>query len=369
MPKVSVIMPVYNGAAFVEQAVGSVFDQTLTDWELILIDDGSTDATPQIVQAFTDQRIKVVRQENAGEAHARNVGLTHASGEYIAFLDVDDAYYPNALEDLSTFLDRHPDYGVVYSNGHICNDAGDVLMSLTEIRPGIFNGNVLEQIVLASNLVTVPVCTMTRRADVCDHSIQFDRNLVIGPDWDFWIQLAGYTEFGYLDRITCRYRVHNSNITRKIDRKKRRRDQIFGRLKVMNSHWFDRLSTGTQVQFFANLLVELSSGEPALQMSILESIPFSRLPDLARAYLWRMVGIDVLQTDTDHNRAKPFLLEALKLAPRDKKTRMIYASLKIGRNFALSLVNTWRVFLFLVHSFASPKYHKTKRLQKLFGLG
>lgn len=361
-------MPVYNGAAFVEQAIGSLFDQTLTNWELILIDDGSTDATPQIIQTFSDRRIKAVRQENAGEAHARNVGLNHASGEYIAFLDVDDAYYPNALEDLSSFLDQHPEYGVVYSNGHICNDAGNVLMSLTEIRPGIFTGNVLEQIVLASNLVTVPVCTMTRRADICDHSIQFDRDLVIGPDWDFWTQLAVHIEFGYLDRITCRYRVHASNITRKIDSKKRRRDQIFGRFKVMNSDWFDHLSTGTRVQFFTNLLVDLASGEPALQMSILESIPFSRLPDQVRAYLWRMVGIDVLQTDNDHNRARSFLLEALKLAPRDKKTRMIYASLKMGRYFALGLVNTWRAFLFLIKSSASLKYHKAKRLQKLFGL-
>src|SRR5678816_1429776 len=104
MPKVSVITPVYNGQSYIDTAINGLLSQTLQDWELIVVDDGSTDSTPQILEKFTDQRIRIIKQQNGGEARARNVGLHNVTGEYVAFLDADDFYFPTALEELSAFL-------------------------------------------------------------------------------------------------------------------------------------------------------------------------------------------------------------------------------------------------------------------------
>jgi glycosyltransferase involved in cell wall biosynthesis len=367
-PKVSVITPVYNGEAYIASAIESLLSQSFIDWELIVVDDGSSDLTPQILQRFTDSRIKIIRQKNSGEAGARNTGLENACGQYIAFLDADDYYFPNALKDLSSFLDQHPEFGVVYSNGQICDSENETLMTLSEIRPGFYTGNILEQIVISSNLVTVPVCTMTRRSKINDHAVRFDRNLVIGPDWDFWIQLAVHTGFGYLDSMTCKYRVHNSNITRTVDLKKRRLDHVYGRLKVMNSNWFPGLSLDTQKQFFYDLLVNKASGDTQVQTTVLQSEQFLSLPAHVKAYLLRMVGIDVLQNSKDTDRARHCLCDALHLSPSDNKTRLIYWSLNLGSTFALGLVNLWRLLFNVKNSFTSADHIRSIRLQKLFGL-
>lgn len=109
MPRISVIMPVYQAENFLEQSVGSVLAQSFQDWELLLVDDGCRDGSPKLCDRFAqqDQRIRVFhRKKNAGVSEARNLGLHEAKGEYIAFLDADDAFLPSALETLLELLER-----------------------------------------------------------------------------------------------------------------------------------------------------------------------------------------------------------------------------------------------------------------------
>ncbi len=109
MPRISVIMPVYQAENFLEQSVGSVLAQSFQDWELLLVDDGCRDGSPKLCDRFAqqDQRIRVFhRKKNAGVSEARNLGLHEAKGEYIAFLDADDAFLPRALETLLELLER-----------------------------------------------------------------------------------------------------------------------------------------------------------------------------------------------------------------------------------------------------------------------
>ncbi len=109
MPRISVIMPVYQAENFLEQSVGSVLAQSFQDWELLLVDDGCRDGSPKLCDRFAqqDQRIRVFhRKKNAGVSEARNLGLHEAKGEYIAFLDADDAFLPRALESLLELLER-----------------------------------------------------------------------------------------------------------------------------------------------------------------------------------------------------------------------------------------------------------------------
>lgn len=116
MPRVSVIIPVYNRAIFVGAAIESILAQTFADFELIVIDDGSTDATPEMVRSFADPRIRLVGHEcNLGIPAARNSGLAAARGEYVATLDSDDIAHPKRLERQVAFLDAHPDHALVGS--------------------------------------------------------------------------------------------------------------------------------------------------------------------------------------------------------------------------------------------------------------
>src|SRR5258708_4888702 len=108
-PIMSIIIPVYNGERFITAAMESVQAQTLADWELIVVDDGSTDATPIILaEAAVDERRRVVRQDNAGLAAARNWGLAEATAPYVAFLDADDRWHPSYLAEMCAALDKAP---------------------------------------------------------------------------------------------------------------------------------------------------------------------------------------------------------------------------------------------------------------------
>lgn len=114
-PAVSVIMPVYNGARFLPEAINSLLWQTCTDWELLIVDDGSTDATRMVVSGQQDLRIRYFHQQNAGVAAARNLGLQQVRGRYFCFLDADDVLPGNSLESRLQYMEAHPGADVLDS--------------------------------------------------------------------------------------------------------------------------------------------------------------------------------------------------------------------------------------------------------------
>jgi glycosyltransferase involved in cell wall biosynthesis len=129
---ITAIIPLYNGAAFIEEAISSVLGQTLMPDEIIVVDDGSTDAGPDIVAGMArSQPIKLIRQDNGGQSSARNTGVDHAHGHLIAFLDQDDVWYPNHLAELiKPFLQkRHRTLGWSYSDLNEINEAGEMIAS------------------------------------------------------------------------------------------------------------------------------------------------------------------------------------------------------------------------------------------------
>ena len=341
---VSIMMPAYNAEKYIGKAIESVLAQSYPHWELIVVNDGSVDGTTEVVSLYTnDARIKLIHQANGGEAAARNTALEHAQGEYLSFLDADDLYLPNSLADLSTFLNQHSEYDVVFSDGYFCDEYEKKLMQLSEIRPRLCTGKILEPLILSSALITVPVCVMVRRNAIERLSIKFDTNLVIGPDWDFWIQLAAHVQFGYLDRVTCMYRVHYTNITRTSGVQKRNRDLVQGRIKVLNSDWFEDLSTYTRRKFFYDLLINLLANQPSEQEAILNSKQFQNLPSYDQARIWRQVGIDYLLKDSKNQE---FVLDCLhraaSLYPADQKTRILLQALNLGKLPTLGVLYLWR---------------------------
>jgi glycosyltransferase involved in cell wall biosynthesis len=114
-PKVTVLMPAYNAALYIDEAIKSVLEQTFTDFELLIINDGSTDETPEIINTYHDERIIVVNQQNKGVAAALNTGLTYARAPYIARFDADDICMPNRLKVQYDFITAYPEYSVIGS--------------------------------------------------------------------------------------------------------------------------------------------------------------------------------------------------------------------------------------------------------------
>lgn len=311
-------MPVYNGEKYVRQSIDSLLAQTWADWELIVVNDGSRDRTADILSTYSDARVQVHHQANGGEAVARNKGLDLAQGEYISFLDADDLYMPNALKDMAGYMDVHPEYGVIFADGTIIDENDSPHGTLTAIRPGIFTGNILEQLVLDSSVLTVPVCTMMRSRAVRQAGARFDPRLVIGPDWDFWIQMAHKVPFGYLDRLTCCYRVHTGNISQTAGWKKRKQDLATGRFKILDSDWFGNLTVDTRRKFFYHLLVDLLEGQTERQLQALEHPHFRALPAVTQAQLWRQAGITLLANAPA--QAQAFFQKSLQIQPSSRKT-------------------------------------------------
>lgn len=344
MGKVSVIMPAYNAEKYIAESIESLLVQTLSDWELIVVNDGSTDNTLQVIERFTDPRIKVITQQNQGEAAARNRGLDTAVGEYIAFLDSDDLYLPDALTSLSHYLDDHIEYDVVFSDGYICDAQGEKLMRLSEHRPDIYTGDILQYVVLSGSVIGAIHSTMTRQATINSTNTQFDTDLVIGPDWDFWIQLARFAKFGYLDQLTCMYRVHQSNVTRTSGTEKRYRDLLTGRFKVWNADWFHDLPGQTRCLFAYNLVVDLLAGKPEEQQKVFESDSFQKLPDWIQADIFRLTADDYIIKAKEPEYIRYCLEQAIIANPSERKSRYVLRLVSWSPALGRLVLLGWRQF-------------------------
>ncbi len=318
-------MPVYNGQLFLREAIDSVQAQTYVNWELIVVDDGSTDSTSAILATYTDPRIVKFHQENRGEAGARNTGLRLARGEYIASLDADDLYLNSALTDMVNCLETDHDVDVIFSDGYFCDENGHPLMRISDHRPGPYTGMILEQLVLSPSVVAVPCSTLFRRLSAEVINLHYDTRLKYGVDWDFWIHMARYYRFGYLPKLTCSYRVHGANMTSAVTLQKRKDDLFTGRRKILESPWFDQLSVPTQSAFFYYVLVELLSDDLAMQQAILDTPQFRKLPSIDQAELYRAIATLDLLKRRDISRVRSQLRHALRVWPEDRKSQVLLA--------------------------------------------
>lgn len=210
MPTVSIIVPTYNRAAYILEALDSVFVQTYSDYEIIVVDDGSTDNTAEVLKTLVDQdKIHYVHQENGGESAARNHGIRLAQGKYIAFLDSDDLFLPSKLEKQVTFLDDHPDIGFVQSWYSKFNDAGE---QLGVRNTSIFSGWVYPKILLFWAVLMAVPCVLVRR-EVLAEIGGFDENQYWGPDLDLWRRITKKHPVGVIPEVLSKIRVHPGNLS------------------------------------------------------------------------------------------------------------------------------------------------------------
>jgi glycosyltransferase involved in cell wall biosynthesis len=310
MKTVSVIIPVYKVENYIAATVQSVLDQTYENFELLIIDDGSPDRSVEICQQFTDPRIKIIRQENRGVAAARNTGIRHAQGEYIALLDADDIWVPQKLEKHVEHLDNSPEVGVSFCRSAFIDQEGKPLgiyqiTKLKDITPldlfcrtPIGNGSVpvirrevFEGIRFQDNLYGVTE----------DFYFDDDRELHPSEDVECWLRMALQTEWkieGIAEALTL-YRVnpqgHSAQLLKKLKSWERLLEKARAYAPEQMAQW-EKPALAYQLRHLARRAVTLDSGSTAVELAnralvthgrILIEEPHRTLLTLSAAYsLW-----------------------------------------------------------------------------------
>lgn len=216
-PKVSVIIPCYNGEKFIREAVESVLDQTYQNFEIIIVDDGSTDNSKATIELYlTDGRIKFIQHgRNRGIPAARNTGIKASTGHFIAFLDQDDIWYPEKLEKSLCAFDKGAEsLGVVFSDVNIEERDGSVTRrthrkydSVKLGRKGFIRTLFMGNFIPTSSVVTRKICFNKLGL--------LDERLYGGDDFDFWLRVAGTFDFRYLSEVLLKIRRHSDNASSK----------------------------------------------------------------------------------------------------------------------------------------------------------
>ena len=213
--QVSAVITCYNYGRYLREAVESVLGQTYRDVEVIIVDDGSTDETPQLATSWrNDPRIRYVRQENAGQAAAKNHGLHLAQAPLVAFLDADDRWDPTKLAKQVPLFARHA-VGVVYSRGLFLDGSGATRVP-SVVRPhGRPRAGHVTTALLYDNFV--PFSSAVARRDLLEQVGGFDENLAMSIDWDLWLRMSRRCEFDWVDEPLLHYRVgHGDQMSRQI---------------------------------------------------------------------------------------------------------------------------------------------------------
>ena len=242
LPRVTVVIPAYNAEKYLRETVNSVLAQTLSDWQLVIVDDGSKDKTFDLAQQITseDARISAILQANQGVSIARNSGMSAGvASEYIAFLDADDIWLPNMLKQLIAKMEESTDNVAAHGLGKFIDSEGqDIRLGECEQmcrkRPTVENGRVrasradepttLEALIV-SGCVVCPASVLMKRA-VVESIGGFDKNYSICADWNIYIRLARHGNLGYLDEVVLGYRQHASNMSGNSTRQRDEQRQV-----------------------------------------------------------------------------------------------------------------------------------------------
>ena len=213
MPQVSVIIPTYKHQDLILETLDSVFAQTFTDYEVIVINDGSPDDTAKVLRPLAEAgRIRYTEQGNGGQAAARNRGIALAEGEFIALLDDDDLWPPDKLEWQVAALRAAPEAVLAYGYSEAFGDKPSIELPGRDTP----NGDV-EAAFLRQNWITTPGQTLIR-ASALKQIGSFDPQLWGVDDWDLYIRLAGIGAFLYKKKVALHYRVHKNNASKNLMR-------------------------------------------------------------------------------------------------------------------------------------------------------
>jgi glycosyltransferase involved in cell wall biosynthesis len=273
MPQISVVIPVYNGEKTIKETIESVLAQDFTDYEIIIINDGSQDSTLKIIATISDPRIQVFSYSNAGLSASRNRGFAHSCGRYIAFLDADDLWTSNKLSQQLKALQEHPQAAVAYSWTNFIDESSNLVRIGSRVT---ITGNVYPNLLLGNFLES------GSNALICKHALaevgDFDESLRAAEDWDMWLRLSQQYNFVAVSHPHVLYRLSTHSMSTNV------LQQEAACLQVMEQA-FSKASASLQIlkrRSNSNLYKYLT-------YRALEGYPKRATSFLAIQYLWKAI--------------------------------------------------------------------------------
>lgn len=226
MPKISVIMPVYNGERYLKEAIESILNQTFSDFEFIIINDCSSDKTEEIIKSYTDERIVYVKNEkNMGVAATLNKGLAKAKGEYIARMDADDISLPERFKTQVDFMDKNADIGLCGSWIEFFGGKSGIARLTTD------NKQAKTDLIFSSCIAHPSV--MMRKAVIEKYTLKYETEFEQMEDYALWYNFAKYTGVVSLPVVLLKYRCHSSQVTQNYTEEFEEKHKNFKR-KILN---------------------------------------------------------------------------------------------------------------------------------------
>ena len=201
-PLVSIITPSYNQAQYLEETIRSVLGQDYQNLEYIIIDGGSNDGSPEIIQRYSDRLAYWVSETDQGQTDAINKGFARASGQILAWINSDDTYLPNAVSEAVEFLGTHPQAGLVYGDANLIDSNGEVI--------GKFPARQTDYTRLRRGYVHIPQQAAFFRADVWRQVGPLDPSFYFAMDYDLWVRISRSAPIYYHPRLWANFRLHGS---------------------------------------------------------------------------------------------------------------------------------------------------------------
>ena len=234
-PKVSVIIPTYNCAEYLPQAIESILAQTYKDYEIIVVDDGSSDGTDAVLAKYGD-KIRCLRQENQGPGAARNSGIRNSRGTLVAILDADDKWFPQKLEIQCEYMASHEEIGLVFSDANSFDENGTKTVAYNRNYRRVFEGQVFDKLILknfiGSNTIMV-------RKECLDEVGLFAENTMVAEDWHLWLRIAKRYFIGYIDQPLVMYRLSPGTLTANSAKAYPYRIQVMEEILSLYSDYFE----------------------------------------------------------------------------------------------------------------------------------
>lgn len=345
MKLISVIVPVYNVEQYIEQTIRSVLAQTYPHFELIIVDDGSPDRSIEICQQFTDERIKIIRQKNRGLAGARNTGIRHAKGEYLAFLDSDDLWLPEKLAKHVQHLDSSPEVGLSFSRSAFIDANGNSMgiyqmPKLTNIpashllcRNPIGNGSA--PVIRRETLEAI--CFQENRYGTVE-DFYFDDSFRRSEDIECWIRIAVQTNWkieGLPEALTL-YRVNEEGLSANVMQQYESWEEIIKKTRTyapdLVAKW-ENPARAYQLRYLARRAVRFKSGKTAVELvnralathwQIILTEPSRTLSTLVAAYFLYLLPLPL------YNQLESLALKIAGYLQKLKVSRQIKATNKVN---------------------------------------
>lgn len=205
-PKVSIVIPSYNRADYLGMTLDSILAQSYEDFEVVFVDDGSTDSTKQILETYisSDQRVKYYSQQNSERAVARSYGASLAQGDYVCFVDSDDLWYPNKLENQVKIMDENPDVVFSYASVNRIDFDNKPIKAASRQHEGE-SGYVFFDLLMRN---FIPSVTPMIRKEILDKVGKQVTDFIPYEDWDFWLRISRYGKFYHIKEPMGDYRIH-----------------------------------------------------------------------------------------------------------------------------------------------------------------